>query len=132
MKLDLRRAEAADARAPQAHGETLVDERVDLPVEGDEPPVGAVPPGALGHKGARASPALDQASQLEIPIDLRDRHRRHADLVGELTHGGQALAWTKLATGDAVFEEAAQLRPEGHRQVAIKAQADGRKGHVFQ
>ena len=70
---------------------------------------------AVGDECAGAGLRFDQARLLQVAIDLADRHRRDADLIGKLAHRRQALAGRKLAAGDPVFDEAAQLHAERHR-----------------
>jgi DNA-binding transcriptional regulator YhcF (GntR family) len=74
---------------------------------------------ALGNEGAEPRARLDQAAIPEFAIDLAHGHRRDPQLVGQLAHRWQPRARQQLAAGDAVFDQAAQLHAERHRQITV-------------
>ena len=126
-----RHDQAGEIAAAEPHGEPLVDERVDPSMEIEQPAIRDLRRRPARHEGAGAGPSLDQPHRFEVPVHLRDRHRRDPELLGQFAHGRQAIAGPQLAIDDPEFQQATQLRTQRDGQVPVNGQVEGSQQHLF-
>jgi len=78
--------------------------------------------GLLSHKGARALLGVEDAADFHFPVSPHDGVGVDLEVYGNLTDGGELIAWDEEAGSDGSLDLVDELAVEGYTAAHVEAE----------